>query len=88
MIIAVDLGRKATKKKEKVQFLLSWGQLSKNFQRKIAIIFLPSSYNIRFGCSKEPSQWDGSLEYPQHTFRLSNKKNIFRYAPLSGGLPL
>ena len=27
-----------------------------------------------FGCSKEPSQWDGSFEYPQHTFWLRNKK--------------
>ena len=28
---------------------------------KIAIIFLPINLNICFGCSKEPSQWDGSL---------------------------
>ena len=34
------------------------------------------------GCSKEPC----SFEYPQHMFWLRNKKIIFRYAPLSGGL--
>ena len=26
------------------------------------------------GCSKEPTHLDGSLEYPQHMFWLSNKK--------------
>ena len=25
------------------------------------------------GCSKEPSHWDGSFEYPQHMFWLRNK---------------
>ena len=39
-----------------------------------------------FGCSKEPSHRDGSFEYPQHMFRLRNKKIIFSYALLSGGL--
>ena len=33
----------------------SLGQLSKNFQRKIVIIFLSISLNMCFGCSKEPS---------------------------------
>ena len=28
-----------------------------------------------FGCSKDPSQRDGSFEYPQHMFYLRNKKN-------------
>ena len=28
--------------------------------------------NVCFGCSKEPSQWDGSFEYPQHKFWLRN----------------
>ena len=28
------------------------------------------------------------LEYPQHMFRLRNKKNNFQYALLSGGLKL
>ena len=27
-----------------------------------------------FGCSKEPSQRDGSFQHPQHTFSLRNKK--------------
>ena len=35
---------------------------------KTAIIFLSLTLNICFGCSKEPSHWDGSLEYPQHMF--------------------
>ena len=26
-------------------------------------------------CSKEPSHYDGSFEYPQHMFGLRNKKN-------------
>ena len=38
-----------------------------------------------FGCSKEPSHWDGSFEYPQHMFWLRNTKIIFKYALLSGG---
>ena len=38
-------------------------QQKKN-QRKIAIIFLPISFNRCFGFSKEPSQLDGSFEYP------------------------
>ena len=28
-------------------------------------------------CSKEPSQWDGSFEYPQFTFCLRDKKINF-----------
>ena len=35
-----------------------------------------------FGCSKEPSHQDGSFEYPQHMFRLRNKKNNFQYHTL------
>ena len=30
-----------------------------------------------FGCSKEPSHWDSSFEYPQHMFWLRNKKDNF-----------
>ena len=44
------------------------GQLSKNNLFKIAIIFLSISFNMCFGCSKEPSDRDGSFEYPQHVF--------------------
>ena len=39
-----------------------------------------------FGCSKEPSHRDGSFEYPQHMFWLRNKKIIFSYALLYGGM--
>ena len=38
-----------------------------------------------FGCSKEPSYCDDSIEYPEHMFGLRNKKIIFQYALLSGG---
>ena len=31
-----------------------------------------------FGCSKEPSQRDGSFGYLQHMFWLRNKKNNFQ----------
>ena len=40
-------------------------------------IFLPISLSICFGCSKEPSHWDSSFEYPQHMFWLRNKKISF-----------
>ena len=40
----------------------------------IAIFVLSISLNICFGCSKEPSHRDCSLEYPQHMFWLRNKK--------------
>ena len=33
------------------------------FERKI-IIFLANNLNMCYGCSKEPSQKDGSFEYP------------------------
>ena len=32
------------------------------------------SLTICHGCSKEPSHWDGSFEYPQHMFWLWNMK--------------
>ena len=44
---------------------------------KIVNIFLPINFNMSFGCSKEPSQWEGSFEYPQHMFWLRNKKINF-----------
>ena len=47
------------------------------FDYKIAFISLPINLNMCFGCSKEPSRIDGSFEYPQHMFWLSNKKNNF-----------
>ena len=60
-------------------------QLSKIFERKIAIIFLPISLNMCFGCSKEPSHLDGSFEYPQHMFWLRNKKNNLQLSTLTWG---
>ena len=43
-------------------------------------IFLHISFNISFGCSKEPSHHNRSFEYQQHMFWLRNKKIVFRYA--------
>ena len=47
--------------------------LKKN-QRKNVNISLPIIFNKCFGCSIEPSHWEGSFEYPQHMFWLRNKK--------------
>ena len=60
--------------------------VKQNMRGKIVNIFLPISLNICFGCTKEPSQWDGSFEYPQRMFWLKIKKTIFAYTHLSGGL--
>ena len=49
----------------------------KIFERKIVNIFLPISFNISFGCLKEPPHCDGSFEYPQHMFWLQNKEINF-----------
>ena len=58
----------------------------KNFQCKIENGFLLISFNICFRCSKDPSHWDGSFEYPQHMFWMKNKKiNIFWYELLTKG---
>ena len=35
---------------------------------QFASIFLSINLNMCYGCSKEPSQWDDSFEYPQHMF--------------------
>ena len=57
---------------------VAWSSLLHNFLRgKIAIINLSISLNMCLGCSKEPSHWKGSFEYPQHMFWLRNKKNNF-----------
>ena len=48
--------------------------------RFIVNMFLPN-FNICCGCSKEPSHWDGSFEYPQHMFWL--RRTIFWYALLT-----
>ena len=50
------------------------GPVKQKKKRKIVIIFLPTSLNMCFGCSKVPSHRDGSFEYPQHMFWLRNKK--------------
>ena len=40
------------------------------------ISFFISHQNICCGYSKEPSQGDGSFEYPKHMFKLIGKKLI------------
>ena len=52
-------------------------KIKRNFQRKIVNMFLPIIFSIFLGCSKEPSHWDGSFEYPQHMFWLRSKKMFF-----------
>ena len=42
--------------------------------RSRKLIFLVLNQNICYGCTKEPSQWDGSFEHPKHTFKLIGKK--------------
>ena len=38
------------------------------FLHKIVNMLLSVNLNLCFGCSKEPSQRDGSFEHPQHMF--------------------
>ena len=38
-------------------------EINKNNQRKIAVNFLSMIFSRCFGCSKEPSHRNGSLEY-------------------------
>ena len=35
------------------------------------LFFLFLDQNICCGCSKEPSQWDGSFEHPKHMFKIN-----------------
>ena len=58
---------------ENVFLTINTGLDKQRFSAKNVNIFLPTSLNICFGCSKEPSHLDGSLEYPQHMFWLRNK---------------
>ena len=51
--------------------------------RKIVNIFLLIILVIRFGCSKEPSYFDGSFEYPQHMVWLRDKKSMFLLCTLN-----
>ena len=61
----------------------SIGLDKQKLQPKIVNIFLPMNFNICFGCSEEPSHWDGSFESPQHMFWLKNKKIIFLVCALN-----
>ena len=60
--------------------------INNNFQRKNENIFLPISFNICFGCSKEPSHLDGSFEYPQRMFWFRYKKVKFSLRTLNFSL--
>ena len=57
--------------------MISKGLNKQTFSHKILYMFLPIIFNMCFGCSKEPSHWDGSFEYPQRMFWLRNKKINF-----------
>ena len=63
--------------------ILSQGFDKQNFQRINVNIFLPMGFNICFGCSKEPSHWDDSFQYPQHMSWLRNKKIKFSFHTLN-----
>ena len=54
MNIAVDLGRKATKQTNKLWDVSAQVKINKKFESIIVKLFLPISFNICFGCSKEP----------------------------------
>ena len=47
------------------------------FLAKIVNIFLPTSFNICFGCSKKTSHLAGSFEHLEHILWLRNKKINF-----------
>ena len=47
--------------------------------------FLIHQFIHMFCVLKEPSHQDGSFEYPQHMFRLRNKKNNFQLRTLIWG---
>ena len=51
----------------------------KNFDPTIVnlIVFLTIIFNMCFWCSKEPSQWEGSLKSQQHMFWMRYRKIIF-----------
>ena len=56
------------------------------FELEILNIVLPISFNICYGCSKEPS--DRSMvrlffKHPQHMFWLRNEKKYFLLRPLN-----
>ena len=68
--------------------MFSIGPAKQQKQHLSAIIFLSINWNMCFVSSKEPSQWDGSFEHPQHMFWLRNKKIIISYTLLPGGLEL
>ena len=48
-----------------------------NYEHKTVNIFLSIGFDICFGCSKEPSHWDGSFEHPEHMLWFRNMKNNF-----------
>ena len=71
--------------KNKLHCTLPKAQISKKETHEIVNIFLLFRLNMCFVCSKEPSQRDGSFEYPQHMFWLRNKKNNFQLRALIWG---
>ena len=70
--------------KSQFSYVMSYimGTNKRIFERKIVYFFS----SISFGCSKEPSHWDDSFEYPQHMFWLGNRNCFSHYSLLSRGL--
>ena len=52
-------------------------EIKKYITCKIGNFILSTICKMCFGCSKEPSQWDGSFEYPIHMLWLKNNKINF-----------
>ena len=48
--------------------ILNSGVILKTFTHASMNICLSISFIISFGCSKEPSHWDGSFEYQQYIY--------------------
>ena len=59
---------------KRLYFIFPHVKINKNFEHKIVNNFLPISFNICFGCSKEPSHREGSFEYSQHVLFEKSEK--------------
>ena len=58
-----------------INVLGGWAVFQINM-RNWKLFFLFLNQNICCGYSKEPSQWEGSFEYPKHMLKLMGKKII------------